>query len=135
MILVWRDEFAVGVAEIDAQHRRLIDMVAAFYGALAEGKQAKDALGELLKRLLDYTRYHFSTEERLMQQAEFPATSLHQAQHAVFVAKITDMVARLAEGRLVLSVEATVFIQDWLVDHILVTDKRLGRYLTSHGVS
>ncbi len=132
--LTWRDEFSVGVAEIDSQHRRLIELIATFYDSLGEKKQAKDAVGELLSGLLDYTRYHFSTEEGLMARTGFPASLQHQAQHATFVAKVKDMSERFSRDRLVLSVEATSFIRDWLTDHILRTDKQLGRHLTSHGI-
>ena len=129
----WRDEFAVGVAQIDSQHRRLIEMIASFYDGLAR-KQGRQALGTLLTGLLDYTRFHFATERELMERAGYAATAAHEAQHAVFVAKVADMAERFAEGRLLLSIEATSFIREWLANHILVTDKQLGAWLKAHGV-
>jgi len=130
----WSDEFLVGVAEIDAQHRRLIEMISRFYEALAEKKPAKRALGELLRGLVDYTHHHFSTEQRLMARFEFPLSRAHHEQHDVFVRKVTDMADRFSQGQLVLSIEATVFLREWLTSHILGSDKQLGRHLTSRGV-
>lgn len=132
--ITWRDEFLVGVARIDEQHRRLIDMLAGFYGALAEGEHSQTALGELLDGLLDYAQYHFSTEEELMRQSDYPRSPSHRDEHATFVAKATDMAGRFARGRLILSIEATAFIRDWLFNHILVADKELGRHLASYGL-
>lgn len=127
--MIWRDEYAVGVPEIDEQHRKLIDMISGFYGAIGSGEQARAALGQLLGSLLDYTRYHFSTEERLMT-ASYPAARSHQEEHDGFVAKVNDMSERFHGGRLVLSIEATSFIRDWLIDHIMKADKELAAHLT-----
>jgi hemerythrin len=133
-VFAWREEYRVGVSEIDAQHRRLIELIATFYQGLAARESAHAALHSLLSGLLDYTRYHFATEERLMEKSAFPLSRSHREQHAAFVAKIVDMVDRHTGGGLVLSIEATVFLREWLTDHILSIDKRLGRHLTSHGV-
>jgi hemerythrin len=130
----WSDEFVVGVAEMDEQHHRLIDMIGRFYDALTEKKPAKQALDELLRGLVDYTRYHFSTEERLMASSQFPLSQAHHEQHDEFVRKVTDMADRLSQGGLVLSIEATFFLREWLTSHILSSDKQLGRHLTSRGV-
>jgi hemerythrin-like metal-binding protein len=132
---VWSDDFLVGVAEIDEQHRRLFDMIGRFYEALSAKAPARQALGELLRGLAEYTQYHFSTEERLMARFEFPRAQAHHEQHDDFVRRVTDMADRFSQGHLLLSLEATAFLRDWLTSHILGNDKQLGRYLTSRGVS
>jgi hemerythrin len=126
----WRDEFEIGVPEIDDQHRRLIALLAGFYEALGP-VTAREALGELLSGLIDYTRYHFATEERLMLGTDYPMLQAHKAEHAGFVAKVSAMSKRFAENRLVLSFEATDFIREWLFAHILISDKHLGGHLRS----
>jgi hemerythrin len=131
----WSDDFLVGVPVIDEQHRRLVDLIAGFYAALAEKRPAKRALGELLAGLVDYTRYHFETEERLMADSQFPPSSAHREQHAQFVQKVADLVDRFTRGQLVLSIEATSFLRDWLTNHILVSDKQLGRHLSLRGMN
>jgi hemerythrin-like metal-binding protein len=131
----WCDDFLVGVAEIDEQHRRLIEMIGSFYEALREKKPASEALAALLDGLVEYTRYHFATEERLMARSGFPASKDHREQHARFVRTVGDLVARVSSGQLVLSLEATSFLREWLVNHILKSDKALGRHLVAHGTS
>jgi hemerythrin-like metal-binding protein len=130
MGFAWQDRYRVGVREIDEQHKRLFGMIDAFYGALGAGQPAKPALGALLSGLLDYTRYHFSCEEQLMLQTAFPMARSHRAQHAAFVAKVSDMRERYVSGHLVLSIEATGFLREWLSSHILVLDRQLGDHLT-----
>jgi len=132
-VFPWKDEFSVGVKEIDDQHRQLIDMINAFYEALFKG-EAKGGLAELLRGLLEYTRYHFSTEEELMQGSAYPGLEEQRGEHALFVAKVSDMSERFAHGELVLSLEATGFLREWLSSHILGTDMKLGKYLVERGV-
>ncbi len=132
--VAWREEFRVGVTTIDEQHRRLVDMLGGFYGALAATGQSKAALGVLLGGLVEYTRYHFTTEEQLMEQTRFPALRAHRQQHAGFVQKVSEMAERHARNGVVLSIEATSFLREWLFNHILVTDRELGRYLVSRGI-
>ena len=131
----WSDDFLVGVAEIDEQHRRLIEMIGSFYEALREKKPASEALAALLDGLVEYTRYHFTTEERLMARSGFPASKDHREQHARFVSTVGNLVERVSSGQLVLSLEATSFLREWLVNHILKSDKALGRHLVAHGTS
>jgi len=129
----WTDEFLVGIAEIDEQHRSLVDMINRFYAALGGEAPHRQALGGLLRGLVDYTRYHFATEQRLMEEAKLPLVRPHLKQHQEFVQKVGDMAERFSHGGLVLSVEATSYLRDWLSGHILVTDKQLGRELQSRG--
>jgi len=129
----WTDEFLVGIAEIDEQHKSLVDMINRFYGALAGEAPHRQALNTLLRGLVDYTKYHFATEERLMEEAQLPLTRPHLKQHQEFVQKVGDMVDRFSRGKLVLSVEATSYLRDWLQGHILGTDKQLGRELQARG--
>ncbi|MFN3309093.1 MAG: bacteriohemerythrin, partial [Anaerolineales bacterium] len=65
-LITWSDEFSVNIKEIDNQHRQLIEMVNQLQRAMKEGKGAA-ALNDILQRLIDYTDYHFSTEERMME--------------------------------------------------------------------
>ncbi|HVO10698.1 MAG TPA: bacteriohemerythrin [Vicinamibacteria bacterium] len=129
----WTDDFLVGIAEIDEQHRGLVDMINGFYAALTGDAPHREALGALLRGLVDYTKYHFATEERLMQEAKLPLTRPHLKQHQEFVQKVGEMADRFSHGGLVLSVEATSYLRDWLQGHILGTDKHLGRELQRRG--
>ena len=124
----WSDDFLTGTHDIDEQHRRLVAMLNEFYDTL--GQSDTDlALGRLLKGLLEYTRYHFSTEERYMIVHRYPDAEHHVAQHAMFVAKVQGISNQFDKGEVVLSLAITAYLRDWLSQHILVTDKRLGRFL------
>ena len=62
----WEDRFSVGIAEIDMQHQKLVQMLNELYDAMKAGK-GNDVLGKVLNGMIQYTASHFATEERYMK--------------------------------------------------------------------
>ncbi|PKM35580.1 MAG: hemerythrin, partial [Gammaproteobacteria bacterium HGW-Gammaproteobacteria-10] len=56
-ILTWNDSLKLGIANVDDQHRRLLELINRLDEAVALG-HAPDTITELLDDLIDYTRYH-----------------------------------------------------------------------------
>lgn len=127
MPLTWHQGLAVGVPEMDGQHRKLLDLINDLEAALDAGRDP-ESLGDIARRMQDYARYHFATEEKRMAYACYPDTEAHRAEHASFIAQAQaldpsrDIPA--ASPRLVLE-----FLRNWLVTHISGTDKTLGAFL------
>ena len=67
-ILNWSEEFSINVAEIDAQHKKLLEHVNNLHAAV-EAKIDKTDLRQMLVSLVEFTRLHFSTEEKLMKKS------------------------------------------------------------------
>jgi hemerythrin len=78
----------------------------------------------LLSNLKKYVEFHFSLEEKYMVLAEYQGYNQHKKEHEKFIAKIADLEERINSGRLVLSLEVTTFLKDWLINHILVSDQK-----------
>ena len=126
----WTDALQTGVAEIDSQHRVLVATLNE-----AGAKLAADHSGELFdqitKDLLGYAIYHFETEEGLMKQFGYagPAAEHHLQEHRAFSARVASVRRNLQHGH-ALSREALLkFLNDWLVDHILGTDRHLTEFI------
>lgn len=132
VFMKWQDSFSVGVTEIDNQHKKLVKMVNNFYDEMKFGKQK--ALGSLLNSLLEYAVYHFSTEEKYMDKFDYPLTATHKKEHEKFAAKTMDVKNRFDDGRLVLSLEITNFLKDWIVNHVLDTDKKYSKCFMDNGL-
>ncbi len=58
-IMSWTDAYSVGVAEIDKQHKKLIDLINALHDAMSKG-QAKAVIGKVLGELISYCASHFA---------------------------------------------------------------------------
>ncbi|WP_202319866.1 bacteriohemerythrin [Archaeoglobus neptunius] len=126
-MISWSDKFSVGVKTIDEQHRKLVEMLNELHGAMKIGK-GKEALSNILESMFDYAKEHFATEERYMEKYSFPGTVKHKSEHKEFVDAATDFYTRYLGGSAT-SIEVYNFLQKWLVNHILNTDKKLGKFL------
>lgn len=128
----WDDKFSVNVAEIDEQHKKLFGMISIFYETLRDEKKA--ALGTLLNSMVDYTVYHFSTEEKYMDKFNYPGTESHKKEHKFFTEKVLDVKERFDNGKLVITFEITNFLRDWIANHVQGTDKRYSGCFNENGL-
>lgn len=119
----WTSDLSVGVVMVDEQHKKLFKLIDDFYANI-QSKSPVDRMKELIMALKDYSVFHFSEEEALMRKAEYADYEVHKQQHDAFIAKVDDFATRFSSGKLILTVEITNFIKDWLIKHISVMDKK-----------
>jgi hemerythrin len=132
-ILKWDDSMSVQIQEIDDQHKKLISLLNNFYTELQDGS-VREKLGKLLDGLLEYTDFHFTTEENYMQKFNFEGFESHKNEHAAFIEKVQDVKKRYDEGKMVVSPEVTNYIKDWLVKHIKGTDQEYIQCFRENGL-
>jgi len=120
----WREEFRVGVEEVDAQHQRLFAMLAGLRAGI-ERQAADTELGALIDDLVAYLKEHFDHEETLLRG--HPRWAEHHRQHWRFTENILHFIrdSRRAEGRggNRLAREMHDFLCSWLQEHIVVMDR------------
>ncbi len=126
----WQPDYQVGVAEIDNQHRRLVEMVNSLHEAMKSGT-GKTLVPKILNDLVEYTVSHFSTEERFMQETRYPEYSLHKRHHEELTRQVLQIKAQIDSGSPVNTIQVMNFLKDWLLNHILGSDKKLGQYIIS----
>lgn len=127
-LIVWRDELSVGVPEMDAQHKRLIQLINDLHDAMREGK-GKETMGSIIEGLKQYTIAHFSKEEALMKTKGYPGLSKQVSQHSAFVAKVSKFQDDFSNGRATISLDVMSFLRDWLTHHIMQEDKAYGPHV------
>ncbi|WP_153111417.1 bacteriohemerythrin [Propionivibrio limicola] len=120
-LVEWRDDYSLGLAEIDEQHKTLLDLINKVWQAIID-RSEPDTVIALLGELEKYTVAHFAAEETFMRATDYPAFEAHKEAHQTFVQRIADEKMRaLEEGTL--SIDLLHFLKDWLVGHILVADR------------
>lgn len=129
----WVESYSVNIKEIDDQHKKLIGIINRLHDAMKTG-QSKNAISNALSDLIDYTDYHFRTEEELFQKYEYPDLVKHKEEHDDLTQKAIDLKTSFDEGRLMHNIEVILFLKDWLNTHILDTDKKYSTFLNSKGV-
>jgi hemerythrin len=126
--VTWKPEYSVGNSIIDAQHKSLIEMINKLHEALKVGKGGSGAI-EIVREMIDYSKFHFDAEEKLMSQIHFPEIAEHKKEHQAFIAKTLDFENRIKAGTLSISIDMALFLRDWLSNHILVNDKAYSAYI------
>ncbi|MBK7975276.1 MAG: hemerythrin family protein [Deltaproteobacteria bacterium] len=133
-LMEWTPKLSVGIGQFDGEHQKLVGMVNDLFDAVQAGR-GKDRLGPILDGLIAYTKTHFAAEERLMQQHQYPTFAAHKAEHDALTKQVLDVQQKFNGGATAaLSMEVMSFLKNWLVKHILGTDKSYGPYLNQKGV-
>ena len=80
----WDDSFDVGVAKLNRQHQRLIGLINQLHAAREQSKSRHtmesavdelDTMESVIDELIDYSLYHFATEEECMLEYAYPAAT------------------------------------------------------------
>jgi len=131
--ITWNESFSVHIEEIDAQHQWLTDIINTLYDDLSE-KKGKRLLEIVLESLIQYTRMHFDTEEKLMIKYKYPGYQEHQAKHQALGIKVMEWNHALANDESELTKDMLDFLKNWLETHEVQDDCPLGEYLNARGV-
>lgn len=132
-LITWSDQLSVGVEEIDQQHQKLVQLINGLHNHMLAG-DAGDIMNKVLDRVIEYTGFHFQTEEQLMLEYDYPDSEAHRHEHSDLVNTAVDLQQKLKSGHAHITMETMHFLQDWLQHHILGSDKRFAEHLRSKGV-
>jgi len=128
----WDKSFSVGVDDIDKQHQKLIELINELHDAMMCGKD--DAVLEsVLASVADYTEYHFSFEEKLMDESGYPETVKHKAAHQELKRKLLELQKEFPCHKSGTNMRVMEFLQNWLIGHVITAeqDVALGAYLVT----
>ncbi len=132
-LMTWNDQLSVNIKLVDSQHKRLVDLLNNFHDAMKLGK-GREAMAKTLSELVDYTCYHFTTEEDLFATHKYPEWLRHKHEHDALTKQAKDLNERCSRGELMPTAETMKFLKDWLSNHILVSDKKYSPFLNGKGV-
>lgn len=132
-LVTWNDSIAVGIPSLDGQHQRWIGLINDLHDAMM-ARKGREIVAATLKGMVEYTRTHFGTEERLMTRHGFAEAASHTRLHDEFVARIAEMEARHQAGDATLTIDVMDSLRDWLVRHIQTVDRQYVAHLKAHGV-
>ena len=127
-LFVWSDMFSVGFSEIDAQHQRLFSIGNNFHGEHSRGA-TRGTMEKIFGELIEYTRYHFDDEERILKKCGYPELPKHHLNHEKLVRLVQGYQKQLQAGTPGVEGQCMEFIKMWLNAHILGSDKQYSPYL------
>lgn len=123
----WKESYEIGVESVDNQHKKLVGITNELYEA-HHNQTGNLIIHEILERLVLYTKEHFSDEEKNFDFG-YQDAEKHKREHREFVQQIESLVSEAKRKNLMIPYKTLDFLKDWLISHILGTDKELGYYL------
>ncbi len=123
-LIEWREDFSIGVPEVDHEHRELIELINAAHAELAEAPTNNSAaafLGEIHARIAG----HFALEEKVMRQAGDGGLGPHKAAHETLLDDIRDLMDVCEVGQALDAEAFGVRLADWFGEHFRTEDARL----------
>ncbi|MDP7080660.1 MAG: bacteriohemerythrin [Candidatus Undinarchaeales archaeon] len=132
--IAWDDSYSVGIELIDEQHKMLIQRFNNLSSAL-KVTQGSGKVTKMLDFMVDYTDFHFSTEEKHMEELGYPGMTYHKKQHDEFKRTLGLLIEDFQEegATRALATSINVFLVNWLINHFQVVDTEFARFLIDVG--
>jgi hemerythrin len=131
--ITWGPQIELGIEKIDAQHKRLVELINELGQAMEEGRSA-DVMSATLVELVDYTHTHFRTEEVLLKEHGYEELPGHKREHRIFTDQIEIYRDRFESGFQSVTQALMDYLSGWLVTHITVSDRAYLPTLKDAGV-
>jgi hemerythrin len=130
ILVEWDDRYLVGIKVIDDQHKELIELTNTLYkGCLRGDEAAKAYFKEAIHSAVDYVKFHFAAEEKILEQVQYPELPEHKKHHESFVKKVIEDVKSFEGGKTFVPNEFVRYLKDWILTHIALMDKEYAVYI------
>ena len=130
-LVTWSDDYLLGLDEIDEQHKALFDLINAIW-RLVVSKARDDETLRAVEELEKYALIHFTSEEMFMRDTGYTGFSAHKAAHLGFSERVAAERTRVLAGQPI-GLDLVHFLNDWLAEHILVSDRAYVQALQGQG--
>ncbi len=129
---VWKAQYVLGVDAMDDEHKILIEKINSLVNGINQNVQ-KSEVQNLFNDLANYTKKHFSDEEKYMESIRYPDLKGHKLIHQSLLAKVGEF-GRSISGVHFDSAALVAFLNDWLIKHIMGIDMKYARFSDNQNV-
>jgi len=126
--LIWRDSYSIGIDTLDEQHKTLLGYINELYES-QKTSTSQAVIKDMIQKLHDYSVFHFKNEEDLEIECKYDNYDTNKKEHEFFISKINEFSKDFENNNLLLSLKTLDFLKDWMISHILGTDKEFGEFL------
>jgi len=126
----WDESLLIGVELIDEQHKKWIEHIHNVQDAI-EARRGMPQIASTLDFLINYTEFHFSTEEKSMSETGYSELENHRAKHEELKGTLDNLIEDFREDGVTekLSEAIGTFLGNWLRNHIRVVDQAFAAFL------
>lgn len=121
--IIWDKTFDTDIEIIDFQHKILVQRINDLKELYNNGS-TQDNMFEIIVFLDGYANYHFSTEEAFFRSYSYKEEMNHIEQHQYFKKSIKEFKETYHNKKTKIDETLINFLSNWLINHILGTDKK-----------
>lgn len=129
----WTATYSVEIDSIDQQHKKLIDIINGLYDAMKQGK-GQQVLSQTFGELAAYTTTHFKFEEDIFDKYGYMRSMSHKKEHTELLKQVSLYAEQYQNGKIMMSMEVMDFLKNWLLNHILVSDKAYSSFFKENNI-
>jgi len=136
VVVVWdKDKYDVGVKAFNNHHKRLADIINLLH-SISDSDNNINHITLVYKELLEYTKYHFSVEEKLMLKYKYENYQVQKLEHQRFIDFLLESYKKFEKDFYIIDlIELIDFLGEWIISHILDEDQKYKEFFKSKGVS
>ena len=123
-LITWKDEFSVGIAAVDLEHRELIKLINGLDADMQEyatNTTVVQALGEIYARI----SAHFALEEKIMRRAGYGRYASHKQDHEKLLDALLDVIDSVDAAGRYDRAALSRSLDSWFSDHFQTHDASL----------
>jgi len=129
MVLIeWKDEFCVGIPDVDHEHQELIQLINNLHEAMS-GENATISAMDFLGEIYSHVSAHFALEEKIMRTHKYDQYTDHKADHERLLDELRDIMDDYEESAYFSDEEFSAHIKRWFTEHFKTKDARLHKHL------
>jgi hemerythrin len=132
MKIIWQPSYSVGVKLIAAQHKKLFSILNNLQDGMNDSNPA--VLENIIFDLKAYVKFHFGQEEEYFKKFNYEDAPNHLKQHRFYVEKINELHGRYLKNESNVADEILSFLNDWILNHIQIIDKKYTKCFNDNGL-
>jgi len=127
-LIEWRDEFKIGIKEVDFEHQELIELINELYGE-AINKGSTLAVMDCLEEIFSKISAHFALEEKVMKEMKYDQYQDHKEDHERLLDSLQNIMDKYTESLELDETKLANQLHDWFVAHFSSKDARMHQFI------
>ena len=123
-LIEWREEFSLGIPEVDHEHRQLIELINSLHADLGTERSLQDT-ADCLGEIYACIAAHFALEEKVMRARGYDQLADHKADHERLLDDLRDIMDSVWAQQTLDDRKLSDRLSRWFVDHFRTRDARL----------
>ncbi len=127
-LVEWRDEFEIGIKEVDFEHQELVELINESYKAAKDKNSTTDVM-DFLGEIFSQISAHFALEEKVMRDMQYDQYEDHKDDHERLLDSIRDIMDDYMDVSTMDEEQFGERLNKWFTQHFSTKDARMHKFL------